>query len=180
LFRFALCLDPRSPAARGIPQKVLRSANALLAKNEKDKDQRQARREKLLRELITFEAIPSPGVLPGFGGQPGIQGYTAVRIPDDELRALVMKIVKGLAYKLEGQILDGAFEMRCYPYEGTGYSEINDILRSSGRIYHWGRGLMLSCVGTENDPARSLSKIEFWQRFKIYVVVRRLIETVNG
>ena len=111
LFRFALCLDPQSLAAKGIPQKILRSANAFLAKNEKDRHQRQARREKLLRELVTFETIPSPGVLPGFGGRPGIQGYAAVRIPDDELRALVMKIVKGLAYRLESQILSGLSTM---------------------------------------------------------------------
>ena len=51
LSKLALCLDPNERNTFGIPQKVHRSINPLLGKDEIDKQYRKAKREKLRKEI---------------------------------------------------------------------------------------------------------------------------------
>lgn len=61
-----LCIDPHAIESAGIVPKVLRSLNPELAKNEKDRGAREAKRTQVLKRLLKGTDIPSNAIYPRF------------------------------------------------------------------------------------------------------------------
>jgi hypothetical protein len=101
MVRVALCLDPKSEAAKGIREKALRSLGidaGELAPEERE--HRENRRRKLKAELIAVTAgDPMQGAIPGIARNPASVGY-AVPIPWAGLSIIAEKIARGCEYKL--------------------------------------------------------------------------------
>jgi len=174
LAKIALCLDPKSPSAKGITQRVVRSMDVRAGRDDRDAAARACRLSKIRADMHTFDQPPNEGVLPGLGPIPGLkyEKYVGVLVPQDDLRCIVLKIVRGLALRLDGVYLDGDLEIHCYPFEGDGEPWINDVLSRFGSAYEWGDGIKVVRAAVEGDPRASLTRVEFWQRFKFYGIVR--------
>jgi hypothetical protein len=100
LIRISICLEPSDPACAGIFEKGIRAIDPRYAKNEKDKRFRQAKREKIRRELWVGEEIPQKHLYPNFGlnADIPIQDQRAVTISPDSVKRLAEKIVRGIFY----------------------------------------------------------------------------------
>jgi hypothetical protein len=104
LVRMALCLDPKSEAAKGVAEKALRSlgidAGGLAPK---EREHRESRRLKLKAEFIPVTAGEQmPGAIPGLAQKPGPAEY-AVPIPWAGLSIIAEKIARGCEYKEMGK-----------------------------------------------------------------------------
>jgi hypothetical protein len=104
LVRLALCLDPRSTPAKGIPEKALRSLGIDAGElSPKEREHREKRRLKLKAELIPRIAGEQiPGAIPGLARVPATAEY-AVPIPWAGLSIIAEKIARGCEYKLNGK-----------------------------------------------------------------------------
>jgi hypothetical protein len=104
LVRLALCLDPKSQAAKGISEKALRSLGIDSGElSPKEWEHRENRRLKIKAELIpvsTAEQIP--GAIPRLVRNPGPAEY-ALPIPWAGLSIMAEKIARGCEYKLKGK-----------------------------------------------------------------------------
>jgi hypothetical protein len=100
LTRLSICLEPSDSACAGIFDKGMRALDPKYARNEKDRKFRQAKREKIQRELWVGEAIPQKYLYPGFGlyTQLPTQEQGAVPISSDSVKKLAEKIVRGIFY----------------------------------------------------------------------------------
>lgn len=147
--------------------------NAGAARDEDDRIRRHDRSQKIAAEILAFE-IPPRGVLPGFGGAPSLRGFDAIRIDDGDLRSTIHKIVKGLAYRLDGMLLDGGFRLHCSFVNASGNSSIDGILSQFGTAYEWGPGVRVQYVAAANRSG-AISKVELWEKLRFYAVVQKLL-----
>jgi hypothetical protein len=90
LVRLGLCVPPATAATAGIVEKVLRGLDPNAASSKRDRRARAADRERITKELVTFERPPNEGVLPGLGVHAGsaTKEFPAVLIPSDSLERL--------------------------------------------------------------------------------------------
>ena len=104
LVRMALCLDPKSEAAKGLSERALRSLGieaGELAREERE--HRENRRLKLKAEFIPAPAGEQmPGAIPGLAEKPGPVEYV-VPIPWAGLSIIAEKIARGCEYKIKGE-----------------------------------------------------------------------------
>jgi hypothetical protein len=144
------------------------------ARNSRDARHRAGRLGKIRSEMYKFPEVPKENVFPGFGPLPGVdyEEYVAVLLPREEIRQFVLKLVRGLALKLDGLYLSEHLEIHCYPFEGDGEPWINSVLANSATDHKWGDSISLCRAVTPEDPQASLAQIEFWGRFKFYAIVR--------
>lgn len=180
LSHFALCLDPNSLLAGGIPQKMLRATDVKAARDKRDARHRAGKFEKIHSGVYRVAEIPKEGILPGFGPQPNLeyQEYFGVLTSQDDLRAIILKFVRGFAFnKLERLYLDRNLEIHCYPFEGDGEVQLNNMLEQRGTRYEWGKGIMASRVIDPRDPTESVARVELWGRWRFYLIVRRSVGT---
>jgi hypothetical protein len=106
--RVALTLDANNPSSNGLADKALRAINPAAAKNESDAAARDARAKKLVGEMFKGEATKEKNIVPGLGerwGRP-VQQQQAIAIPDDGFPSITEKIVRGLAYREDGEFTD--------------------------------------------------------------------------
>jgi hypothetical protein len=102
LVRVALCLDPKSEAAKGIPEKALRSLGIDVGElAPEEREHREKRRLKLNAEFIPVAAGEQlPGAIPGLAQEPSTAG-SAVPIPRAALAIIAEKIARGCEYKIK-------------------------------------------------------------------------------
>jgi hypothetical protein len=102
LVRLALCLDPKTEAAKGISEKALRSlgidAGELTPAERKHRD---SRRQKLKAEFVHVTAGEHlPGAIPGIMHE---SGECAMPIPWAGLSIIAEKIARGCEYRINNQ-----------------------------------------------------------------------------
>jgi hypothetical protein len=104
LVRMALCLDPKSEAAKGLSEKALRSLGIDAGElAPKEREHRENRRFKLKAEFIPAPAgAEMPGAIPGLAEKPGPVEYV-VPIPWAGLSIIAEKIARGCEYKIAGE-----------------------------------------------------------------------------
>ena len=104
LVRMALCLDPKSEAAKGLSQKALRSLGIDAGElAPKEREHRENRRLKLKAEFIPASAGEQmPGAIPGLAEKPGPAEHV-VPIPWAGLSIIAEKIARGCEYKIRGE-----------------------------------------------------------------------------
>ena len=104
LVRLGLCLDPKPDAAKGVPEKALRSLGIDAGElTPKEREHRENRRRKLKAEFIPVTAGEQlPGAIPGLAQRPGPAEYV-VPIPWAGLSIIAEKIARGCEYKEMGK-----------------------------------------------------------------------------
>ncbi|WP_148255409.1 HNH endonuclease [Aidingimonas lacisalsi] len=167
------CIDPTKAQASGIWEKTLRSLDPSQGKDEKDKRIRAKRKERLLSQILEGDQIPSEGVYPGLGerwGRPRREQH-ALLVPAKYLERIAEKVVRGLAYIQDGQLLGEDVEIEHLVVAEEEAERIEAVLAEYGSTLHRGPGVEVHRAVTPDDGVSSFSKITIWGQFVMYVSV---------
>ncbi len=173
LIKLGLCLDPKENKSSGIVQKVLRSLNPQYGKNKRDKQIRQAKRSKILKNALFGDNIPEEGRYPGFEKQlgNGKAEKMAVLISPDYIRKLAEKIVRGITYLDRNEFIDDPYIIDFVALLEDGNDDIHELLNKHGSITERQPGIYIKKAVAEDDNMSSIFYIEIWGRFKMYAYV---------
>lgn len=171
LCRLGLCVSPAEAMASGISAKALRAIDPKFAKNKKDRRHRQAKRERIYKDLLQFEQLPPYGILPGFGPKPTQKRFLGITVPEQSLRLLVIKVVKGMTYLLDRRLLDESYEVEYYFIKDEDAKQIVALLNKYGSKFTRGPGIAVTMAVPHDGPKVALFLIEIWGRFKAYATV---------
>jgi hypothetical protein len=168
--RVALTLDANNPSSKGLADKALRAINPAAAKNEGDAAARDARAKKLLGEMFKGEAIKGKNVVPGLSerwGRP-VEQQLAIAIPDDSFPGITEKIVRGLAYREDGEFIEAPQEIECRLAKEEGLEDVKELLAKHGKEFKREPALAIRRAQLDGGD---LYEITFWDQFKTYATV---------
>jgi hypothetical protein len=170
LWRLGLCIDPATAAASGIAEKALRSIRPECARDEKDRQAREARRAKLVRELEFTKGLAPGGYFPNFGPEGGklLPGMLRVLISAEQLIRLGEKIVRGLTYILDGTFVMPERAVQIYFVENEQAADVIALIKKNGSRHHRGPGIAAERAIPVDDTALALFMIDIWARVRIF------------
>ena len=173
LIRLSICLEPNDSACAGIFEKGMRAIDPKYAKNEKDKRFRQAKREKILRELWVGEAIPQKHLYPNFGSYAHlpIQDQVSVPISADSVKRLAEKIVRGIFYIEDKLFIEPPYSIESFVLNDKDAQPVMKATQKFGSIYAREPGITVYRAVIPEDQLSSLFAVEIWERFKVYATV---------
>lgn len=173
LIKFGVCLDPEERHSYGITQKVLRALDPSKGKGKRDKGARAKDRQRFLEGVVNLDELPAEGLFPNLGPLPTVQydEYHAVGISKASLEKLVEKIVRGLTYKFDKQVIGSNLEIGAYFAEDEDVKEIEENVRYLGKTFHRGPGIEVTRAVRREGSIESLYIIEIWGRLKMYASV---------
>ncbi len=169
------CFDQTSSQASGIWKKTLRALDPSQGKNERDRKARDSKRKKLLGSLLKGDEIPDYGIYPGLGERwkRPVSEQTALYVPAKHLEKLVEKIVKGLAFINDNQLLDTQTEIEHLVVNEEGAQVIEKVLEKFGEEYSKGPGVNVIRAITPDDGVSALYKITIWGELIMYASVTK-------
>ncbi|MFV1976452.1 MAG: hypothetical protein ACC651_11940 [Candidatus Scalindua sp.] len=173
------CINPETAQASGIWKKTLRALDPSYGKNEKDKRARERKKRKLLKLMRRGDEIPDHGIYPGLGerwGRPRNE-QVALPVPAKHLQKLAEKIVKGLAFIEDGQLVDANTGIEYHVANEEGAQPIVEALEKFGKGHSRGPGIEVIRAVTPDDGVSGFYKITVWGELVMYVTVLR--KTVN-
>jgi len=173
LNRFAFALDTQHPASAGLVDAALRAIDPNAGKNEKDAAAREARLRKVLAEIYRGEEIPDDQIIPGLGerwGRPK-EEQIAIQIPRASMDEITKKIVRGLAYREDGQFIERPYEVEAY-VDNEGAAVAKELLEKAGKEFRREPGLVIRRAMNDGDHRIAIYEITFWQQFKAYAMVQ--------
>lgn len=173
LISFGLCLDPNKPETASIVKKALRSLKPEFGKNDRDREARQKKQEKVLRRVQKFETLPDKGIFPNFGPthSPGPGGYIAVPLPRTQLEKLTEKIVRGIAYIEDGVVIDDSYDLDIYVVEDSGAEHFRQMIKKYGYVLNRDSAIVVHRAVVPEDPRAGIYGIEIWGQAKLYATV---------
>ena len=171
--RIALCLDPKSPAFKGLSEKALRAMNPRFATSAADKRAREALARRIEAELLEGEKIPSEGIFPALGerwGRPHESGI-AIVISAESFRRITEKIVRGMTYLEQGKFIESLYQIQFFALDDEGAKPVKDMLDSVGTVLAREPGIVVRRAVIPEDGVSALYESYFWQQFKTYASV---------
>lgn len=172
LVRLGLCLDPESEAAKGIPEKALRSLGIDAGElTPEEREHREKRRLKLKAEFILVTAGEQlPGAIPGLAQEPST-AESVVPIPWAALSIIAEKIARGCEYKVKGKkFVEPPYAVR------TRVSEpeiIEPQFLSGGKVIDFGPGCRIIRIFATEDENVVQYRILVWGELCFYVYLDR-------
>jgi hypothetical protein len=181
LLRIALCTDPADLRSLGISDRVHRSMDPAYARNERDRQHRINRRNKLLSQLIPASAIPPESVFPGFGPyrEAAPEDQIGIGLPKDGIEALVEKIVRGITYVLDGKYIEDDHKIEIFFQHEADAGPFQTVLSRFGKQHHRGPGISVARAVPQDDPVSGVFEIEIWGRFKAWATVQPKLPPTN-
>jgi hypothetical protein len=175
LTRLSICLEPSDPACAGIFEKGMRAIDPEYAENEKDKKFRQAKREKILRELSVGGAIPQKYFYPNFGlhADLSVQDQASILISADSVKRLAEKIVRGIFYIEDHLFIEPPYNIESFVLSEKDAQPIMEATKKFGSVYAREPGITVYRAVIPEDQTSSLFVIEIWKRLKVYAIVSR-------
>lgn len=169
LIRIGLCLDPKDPACLGIPQKALRAVSPQFAKNPKDRACRQRRYEKLMRESLSGDNVPTQGIYPNLGNiAPTLHSsLLAFIIPAESIKRLNEKIIRGITFINDGCYIEKSMHIEFWAVDDVSAQPVVDLIAQHGKKYSVGPGIIVYRAMVPQDGS-ALFFINIWNRFKMY------------
>jgi hypothetical protein len=173
LTRISFCLEYDDPACAGIAGKGMRAIDPTHAKNEKDKKFRQAKRERILRELWVGKEIPQKHFYPNFGlyADIPIQDQVAVPISADSVNQLAEKIVRGIFYIEDHLFIEPPYSIESFVLSEKDAQPAMEAAKKFGSVYAREPGITVYRAVSPEDQVSSLFTVEIWERFKVYATV---------
>lgn len=169
LVRLALCLDPKSEAARGIPEKALRSLGIDAGElTPKEREHREKRRLKLKAELIPLPAVEqAPGAIPGLVRHSGPAEF-ALPIPWAGLSIVAEKIARGCEYKLKSKkFVEPPYAVRTCVTEPD---VVSPLFLSHRKVIDFGPGCQAIRVFAAEDENVVRYRILIWSTLCFHVL----------
>lgn len=173
LVRLALCIDPQSENNRGIVERAFRSIDPSRAKGQKDRRIRQAKRQKLQREVLEGHAIPDKGIYPNLGerwNRP-IEERAAITVRASSVRRLCEKVVRGITYLTDNIFIEPPYRVTFYALTDEGAAGFEEVLERFGQIFTREPGITVRRAVASEDGISSLYSIEIFGQFKMYATV---------
>lgn len=173
LLRVGLCIDPNALESAGVVPKVLRSLNPAYAKDERDRNAREAKRAQILRQLLKGSDIPETAIYPNFeekwGRRPDQQMGVPIRVRS--VHRLFEKIVRGIFYLEDGKFVELPYAIDLYPLRDQHSEIFTSLLDRFGQLYAREPGIIVRRAVAHEDRMSSIFEIEIWQMFRTYAVV---------
>jgi hypothetical protein len=176
LIRLGLSLNPRpdtNSSTSEISQRVLRSLNPKVAKNDRDKKIRLAKAKKMIEGIFRSDGSIK-GIFPNFGYHKGWkpEEQYGIYIPANEPEVVGAKIVRGIEYRLGGRIIDPTFELQVYFCHEDTIRDVVDLIRRNGQHYIIVTGFeFYRCAPFEQKYC--LYEIRIWDKFIIYASIMK-------
>ena len=173
MLRVGICIDPRNFESAGVVPKILRSLNPDLAKNQREKRAREAKRAKLLRQLLHGTDIVANAVYPNFEekwGRPPEQ-QLAIPIPKKGVDRLFEKIVRGITFLDDGRFIEPPYSIDLYPLREEQSAPFTDALNRFGKIYARSPGVVVCRAVASEDGISAIYEVVIWGMFKTYATV---------
>ena len=167
-WRFGLCVDPVRAQASGIAETVLRSMDPAAARNQRDAASRQARRDKVLREVLPAEPGDERHVLPGFENPSNLKLYVAKR----DLERVCEKVGRGLTYLHDGLLIGPEYDFEFF-FDPTQGAKLDPLLDRFGRREERGPGILAVRAAPPEERTASVFYFEIWGTFRAWGAVRR-------
>jgi hypothetical protein len=171
--RLALCANPTKAQAAGMSKKALRTLGIGVAEIEpKEKAHRIALLRKVFAEAKQLKDAGDRVLLPGVGPHPGFPAgeQLVITIPDDALRIVSEKIVRGCEYKLNSSAyVEEPLRVKIYFVHDKGAEDLTAFLEklpvsSLGPGFEIRRGQS----GAQEGVHVVLYRITIWGTLKIY------------
>ena len=160
LIKIGLCIEPESQESSGVVLKMLQSLDPSLARDERDRRARKAKRDKILSQVLTGDNIPNTGIYPCFEekwGRPH-QEQVAITISANSVRRLSEKIVRGIFYLEDHKFIEEPWSIDVYALHDRDAAPIISILDRFGREYAREPGIVRTGWSTPNPPSAVLSR----------------------
>lgn len=173
MLRIGLCIDPNAFESVGVVPKVLRSLNPKLAKNDKDRRAREAKRDQILKQVLKGTDIPISAVYPRFEekwGRPPEQ-QVAVPIPKKSVDRLFEKVIRGLAYLEDERFIEPPNSIALYPLSVSDAPVFTSLLDKFGQVHARGPGIVVRRAVSPEDGLSAIYEITIWGMFQTYAVV---------
>lgn len=175
LMRLALTVDPRAAEAAGIYQSVRRSFLPEFARDERDRQAREAKQRKLRANILEGAQIPTDGIYPGLGNRWGTPSETvlAITIPAKSLEKLAEKIVRGILFIEDGRYIETPYSVKFIALEEAAARELRPMFDICGTERSRGPGISVKRVAANDEPIVGLFEITIWKEFVMHAVVER-------
>ena len=173
LLRFGLCVDPNELKSLGISTRALRSINPKFGRNEKDRDMRKKRLEKIQRETFPASQFRNDSYFPNFGptNNLNLEDQIGIMISDTELRKMAEKLIRGITYIISKSFIKSDHIINIFFLDDPDAKEIEAIITKFGADHYNGPGIKIGRAVVDKDPLSGVFKIEIWGRFKMYGIV---------
>ncbi|HEY6299739.1 MAG TPA: hypothetical protein VIW95_08850 [Candidatus Binatus sp.] len=171
LVRLGLCVERDHNASLGIERKVMRALDSSQGKNPKDANLRSLKRDKILRELRPANEIAIQTFMPNFGPSK-TSGSLSIPIPIEKLRTLGRKLVRGITYVLNDQLLieaDHAIDI--HVVNEVGAAVARKLIYQYGGRYDRGPGITIGQARPSEDLQSGIFGIEIWGRVWLHATV---------
>ena len=173
MLRLGLCIDPNAFESTGVVPKVLRSLDPKLAKNDKDRRAREAKRDQILKQVLKGTDIPLSAVYPRFEerwGRPP-ENQVAVPLPKKSVDRLFEKVIRGLAYLENGCFIEPPHTVALYPLGENDTPVFTSLLDKFGKVHARGPGIVVRRAVAPEDGLSAIYEITIWGMFQTYAVV---------
>lgn len=176
LSRVALALDPDHPASRSVIAKAMRGTDPTIARSDRDKRARDAKRKSLIDSLMTGDAIPREATFPGMQEKwdRPIEEQVAIAVSVDSVKRMASKIVRGIFHVVDKKLIEPPFEIEQFVVHEAEASGMHNILDRFGTEFSRPPGITVRRAVVPDDGMSSVFEITFWQQMKIYAVVEKI------
>jgi len=172
---FAVCIDPRKPAARGLYSRVRRSLGiGVGGLDDDEKVVRDALRGKLLKKAERYSPEWDMHTLPGLGPHPEaplhLQRMTTIE--EEKVQAVVKKVVRGCEYWLaNARLVEPPYDIEViFAREPTEF-----VTKVMARFAVVTRdlepGLRIRRSVAHEDPRSSLYELTLWDTTTVYATI---------
>lgn len=170
--RLVLCVDPVKAEVSGLSRAALESLGVgVPGISLTEKRHREALKSRILRDILP----PDPGgeCLPGLGPHAGFRQdqQFGIKIPEQLLKAVAEKVVRGCEYKLaKKRIVEHPYGVRIYFAEAAKIQDVLKIFAHFGPV-HLGPGFQVRRAAAHDDPNTAMYKIDVWATLTIYATI---------
>ncbi|WP_414515297.1 HNH endonuclease [Nostoc sp. PCC 9305] len=173
LLRLGMCIDPEDAKSSGITDKVLRSIDPDYANDRTEKRIRERKREKIKKEIVRWQAMPTIGFHPNFRVESNVYypEYPSIPISVEKLERLCHKIVRGITYFVDQTFIESNFEIQFFTVDDKAAQPILEKYQQYLETYDR-PGIKVIRAMTSDNPDAGFYAIEIWGRLKMYAVVK--------
>ncbi len=163
------CINPESNKSNGIVEKAIRARNPNYAKNEKDREHRLLKKEKLLRRLVKVESVPKESLFPQFNinDQNNNSSY-GILLSKKELEMFGEKIVRGITYIAHNIFIYKEYEISIIFQHDENILDVRAQISKFGKTYECGKAINVLAAFVEDVLPCGMFEIEIWGRLKMY------------
>jgi hypothetical protein len=145
---------------------------------QKEKSHREARLRKIKGAMSSYKSgmttFPNLGPDPELGAYPQI----AIEIPEQLIRSVALKIVRGCEFILGGKVVEEPYEVRIF------FVHPDDLSDATARMFkvptasitHLGPGFKVTRSAAHDDPNVVMYEIVIWGTIRFYAAIMQAMD----